>query len=163
MLNKILEGIRKITSLLVILMFTVVVVVVFAQVIMRHVFDSSLSWADELSRFAFVWLVYLGGTITIREGRNVCFDLLLDSLPDKLWRVMYTLVSLLCSVFLMMITILGILVCQANVGEVSPIMGLNMEYVVLAIPVGGLLMLFEQISYYLSHINKPKKTVEEVA
>jgi TRAP-type C4-dicarboxylate transport system permease small subunit len=144
-------------------MFTTVVTVVFAQVIMRHVFHNSLSWADELSRFAFVWLVYLGGTITIREGRNVCFDLLLDAFPHRLWKIMYTLVSLLCAVFLIIITGLGILVCQSNVGEVSPIMGLNMEYVVMAIPVGGLLMLFEQISYYLAHINEPKESVEEVA
>lgn len=163
MLNKILDGIRKITSIFVIFMFTVVVTVVFMQVIMRHVFDSSLSWADELSRFAFVWLVYLGGTITIREGRNVCFDLLLDSFHNKFWKALYTLVSLLCAIFLIIITILGVLVCKANVGEVSPIMGLNMEYVVLAIPVGGLLMLFEQISYYLAHINEPRNKAEGVA
>ena len=37
----------------------------------------------KLARFAFVWLVYLGGSITIREGRNVCFDLLLEACKEK--------------------------------------------------------------------------------
>ena len=77
MLNKILDVTRKITNIIVTFLFMVVVAVVFAQVVARYVAGSSIRWADELARFAFVWLVYLGGSITIREGRNVCFDLLL--------------------------------------------------------------------------------------
>ena len=61
MLNKILDVTRKITNIIVTFLFMVVVAVVFAQVVARYVAGSSIRWADELARFAFVWLVYLGG------------------------------------------------------------------------------------------------------
>ena len=63
MLNKILDVTRKITNIIVTFLFMVVVAVVFAQVVARYVAGSSIRWADELARFAFVWLVYLGGSI----------------------------------------------------------------------------------------------------
>ena len=75
MLNKILDVTRKITNIIVTFLFMVVVAVVFAQVVARYVAGSSIRWADELARFAFVWHWSIwGGSITIREGRNVCFD-----------------------------------------------------------------------------------------
>lgn len=100
MLNKILDVTRKITNIIVTFLFMVVVAVVFAQVVARYVAGSSIRWADELARFAFVWLVYLGGSITIREGRNVCFDLLLEACKGKNWKVMFTVVCAASAVFL---------------------------------------------------------------
>ena len=104
MLNKILDVTRKITNIIVTFLFMVVVAVVFAQVVARYVAGSSIRWADELARFAFVWLVYLGGSITIREGRNVCFDLLLEACKGKTWKVMFTVVCAASAVFLICMT-----------------------------------------------------------
>lgn len=153
MIKKILDVIRKITNFIVVLLFTIVVVVVFSQVVARYVGGSSIRWADELSRFAFVWLVYLGGTITIREGRNVCFDLILEACRGKGWKVMFSIVCAASALFLIFMTYLGVLVCQAQISESSPILQWPMEVIVAAIPIGGILMFFEQISYYIEHIN----------
>ena len=153
MLNKILDVTRKITNIIVTFLFMVVVAVVFAQVEARYVAGSSIRWADELARFAFVWLVYLGGSITIREGRNVCFDLLLEACKGKTWKVMFTVICAASAVFLICMTYLGVLVCQTQMAESSPIMHWPMAAVCAAIPIGGVLMFFEQISYYLVHLN----------
>ena len=84
-----IKVIRTITNTVVVILFAIVVVVVSAQVFSRFVIHLSIRWADELSRFAFVWLIYIGGAVTIRDGRNVCFDLFLDSLKGKKWKVMF--------------------------------------------------------------------------
>lgn len=153
MIKNMLDVVRKITNFIVVFLFAVVVAVVFAQVIARYVAGSSIRWADELARYAFVWLVYLGGSITIREGRNVCFDLILESINGKKHKVMFTLVNLASAVFLALMIYLGIFVSQSMVTESSPIMKWPMEIVTAAIPIGGVLMFFEQISYYIEHIN----------
>lgn len=154
MLNRVLGTMRTVTNIIVVLLFGVVVAVVFAQVVARYALGSSIRWADELARFAFVWLVYLGGTITIREGKNVCFDLLLEHCRGsrRAWTVMFSLVNLASATFLVLMTYLGVLVCRTQLVESSPIMRWPMAFVTLAIPVGGALMFFEQISYYIRHI-----------
>ncbi|MBQ6775169.1 MAG: TRAP transporter small permease [Synergistaceae bacterium] len=151
--HPIIKKIRRITDVAVVTLFSIVVIVVSAQVFSRFVMKLSIRWADELSRFAFVWLVYIGGAVTIRDGRNVCFDLLLDSRKGKSWKVMFTLVSLVSMLFLILMTYFGVLVCQTELTESSPIMHWPMAVVCAAIPLGGCLMMLEEICYWLEHKN----------
>lgn len=151
--NGTIKKIRRITDIVVIILFTIVVVVVSAQVFSRFVINLSIRWADELSRFAFVWLIYIGGAVTIRDGRNVCFDLILDAQKGKAWKVQFTIVTLISLLFLVLMTIFGFVLCQAELTEVSPIMKWPMAIVCGAIPLGGILMILEEICYYLEHKN----------
>ena len=148
-----IKVIRTITNTVVIALFAIVVGVVSAQVFSRFVIHLSIRWADELSRFAFVWLIYIGGAVTIRDGRNVCFDLFLDSLKGKKWKILFTLVTLVSLLFLGLMTYFGVLVCKVEMSETSPIMHWPMTIVCLAIPLGGLLMILEEICYWLEHKN----------
>lgn len=46
-------------ELILVCMFAVMVIVIFVQVIMRFVFNNSLSWSEALARLLFVWLTWL--------------------------------------------------------------------------------------------------------
>lgn len=151
--NSTIKVIRTITDWVVIFLFAVVVVVVSAQVFSRFIVNLSIRWADELSRYAFVWLVYIGGAVTIRDGRNVCFDLFLDSRKGKSWKVVFSLVTVISMVFLALMTWFGVLVCKSELTESSAIMKWPMAVVCAAIPIGGVLMLLEEACYWLEHKN----------
>lgn len=155
-----IKVIRTITNTVVVILFAIVVVVVSAQVFSRFVVHLPISWADEMSRFAFVWLIYVGGAVTIRDGRNVCFDLFLDSLKGKKWKVMFTLVTLVSLLFLILMTYFGILVCKVEMSETSPIMHWPMHIVTLAIPLGGVLMMLEEICYWFEHKNDRDEQIQ---
>ncbi|MCL2601411.1 MAG: TRAP transporter small permease subunit, partial [Treponema sp.] len=43
-----------------IFLMSFMVIILFIQVIMRRVFNNSLFWSEELARYMFIWLVYLG-------------------------------------------------------------------------------------------------------
>ncbi|MCI9002242.1 MAG: TRAP transporter small permease subunit [Oscillibacter sp.] len=139
---------RKITNVLVTFLFSMLVVIVFVQVVCR-VIKVSFPYADELSRYTFVWLIYLGGTITIRNGMNITFDVILDALPKNAWKIVFTIVNVISCAFLAMAVVLGANLAWVNRVQVSSVVKLNMGAVMLAIPLGGLLMFCEQISYYL--------------
>lgn len=139
---------RKITNVLVTFLFSMLVVIVFVQVVCR-VIKVSFPYADELSRYTFVWLIYLGGTITIRNGMNITFDVILDALPKNAWKIVFTIVNVISCTFLAMAVVLGANLAWVNRVQVSSVVKLNMGVVMLAIPLGGLLMFCEQISYYL--------------
>ncbi len=154
-----MQLIKKVTDGLVVTFFISLILLVFAQVIFRFVFHNSQPWIDELSRFLFVWIIYLGGTITIRKGINITFDLLIDSLTSKTWMVVFTIVNILCIFFLLLIVVLGFNISFINRVQASSLLGLNMGIVTLAIPIGGILMIVSQIEYYLTTLKKRKEGI----
>src|SRR5699024_12344791 len=56
------------------LIFSVLCIV---QVVMRYIFNESLTWSEELSRYAFVWFVYTSAAYAVRYQRHVKFSFLI--------------------------------------------------------------------------------------
>ncbi len=60
---------------------TVMVTVVSAQVFMRYALNSSIGWADEVSRLMFVWSIFLAIPLGIRLGAHIGIEMLTARLP----------------------------------------------------------------------------------
>lgn len=58
-------------ELVVTLLLAAMVVMVFGNVVLRYVFNSGFHYSDELSRFAFVWLTFLGAVLTFHDNAHV--------------------------------------------------------------------------------------------
>ena len=160
-MSKIYSGLKNVVDSLVAVIFAAMVIIVFLQVIMRYVFNHSLTWADESSRFLFVWLVYLGGSITVRTGKMVCFDLLLEACRGKLWKIMQIAVTAICVTFLAFVAIWGVKSMTLTAGEFSPVLSVPMVAIKGIIPVGAVLMIMEQVFHTAEHWNDKEK--EEAA
>ncbi len=91
--RRILSGIDWIAALLVILAMAGMVSVVSTQVVMRYVLNSSLDWAEEVSRLLFVWSVFLAVPLGIKRGSHVGLALLTSLLPLGLRTGLYRLVN----------------------------------------------------------------------
>lgn len=71
----------KVLELLVVLCLFAMVVMVFGNVVMRYAFNSGIQISEEMSRYAFIWLTYLGAMIAMREGGHLGVDTLIRKLP----------------------------------------------------------------------------------
>ncbi len=56
-----------------------------AQIVLRNLFASGISWADPLLRVLLVWLGMAGALVASREDRNLTVDVLSRFLPER-WR-----------------------------------------------------------------------------
>lgn len=56
------------------------VVLVFVNVVMRYAFNSGISVSDELSRFLFVWMTFLGAILGLRKRQHAGVTMLRDRL-----------------------------------------------------------------------------------
>lgn len=80
------------------------VVMVFGNVVLRYAFDSGITVSEELSRYLFVWITFLGALAVMREGGHLGFDLIARALPRagrQACRIVSDLLTLLCCVVLL--------------------------------------------------------------
>lgn len=59
---------------------------VSAQVLLRYGFNQSIDWADEVSRLAFVWSIFLAIPLGVRQGAHIGIDVVVDKLPPAAQR-----------------------------------------------------------------------------
>jgi TRAP-type C4-dicarboxylate transport system permease small subunit len=86
---------RLLKGLLVGLAF-LMVAMVFANLVLRYLFASGLSAAEEISRWALVWLGFVGATVALAEKRHIAISSLVDTLPRSSARLVMVLAQLAC-------------------------------------------------------------------
>jgi TRAP-type transport system small permease protein len=63
------------------LFLTLMVIMVFGNVVLRYGFNSGIISSEELSRFLFIWITFLGAIIALREGTHLGLDSFVRLLP----------------------------------------------------------------------------------
>ena len=81
---------RAIKALLALLM-AAMVVLVFGNVVMRYVFNSGIAVSEELSRWLFVWMVFLGAIVGLREHAHLGVDSFVKMLPPTGRKICFAL------------------------------------------------------------------------
>ena len=55
--------------------------VIFAQVIFRYILKSPLAWSEELARYLFVWVSFIGSVVAARRNQHIGVEMLVNKLP----------------------------------------------------------------------------------
>lgn len=101
-LDKLFKGIDYFTGILTGLM----VLFVFLNVVMRIVFNSGLTWSEELSRYLFVFVTYIGAISAMRSGGHMAVDMLISRVSPR-WQLTLYVVAQALIVILMGILVHG--------------------------------------------------------
>ncbi|HET7793630.1 MAG TPA: TRAP transporter small permease [Rhizobacter sp.] len=59
------------------------VALVFGNVVLRYAFNSGITVSEEMSRWLFVWLTFLGGVVALREHGHLGTDVLVSRLGPR--------------------------------------------------------------------------------
>ena len=57
--------------------------ILFIQVVMRYVFNNSLSWSEELARYLFIWLCFIGVSFGAKQMKHLKIDVFISVFPKK--------------------------------------------------------------------------------
>ncbi|WP_407297741.1 gluconokinase, GntK/IdnK-type [Stutzerimonas zhaodongensis] len=85
--GKLAQGFDRITDWLMAALLAFMVIVVFSSVVLRYAFGTGWTGAEELSRLAFVWLVFVGVASSMRRGELMAFSMVRDRFPHLLRRL----------------------------------------------------------------------------
>lgn len=114
----------------------VMVVVVFAQVVARYVFDHALPWPEELAVFLFIWLTFLGASAATRDGTNPRVTAFIRMLPGPWSSRVEIFAEALTLAFAAFIAVTGADLTLRVIDQVSSAMQVSMALVYAAVPVG---------------------------
>ena len=81
-MNKLVDTYFSLLKALIVLCLTIMVVLVFTNVVLRYAFHSGISVSEELSRWAFVYMTFIGAVIGLRERAHLGTDMLVARLPS---------------------------------------------------------------------------------
>lgn len=98
-MEKISRFLDKIIEILLYLLMIILVSVTFLQVFYRFVLKTPISWSQEVVKTCFVWIIFLGAAIAVREQTHLSMDIVVPHLrgaAQKIVRAGIYVISLVC-------------------------------------------------------------------
>lgn len=115
---------------------------IFAEVVARYVLHGALNFSEELGRYLFVWIVFIGMARCVGNDKHVALDLLINSVHGRSKRILCIFIYCVEMIFFAAMSVGGVLLCFLGSHQRSATMRIPMNYVYLCIPVCGCISLF---------------------
>lgn len=160
-LDKICDRINKVIEYITIILLAGIVVALFAQVVFRFVFNTGLTWSEELSRYLQIWVIFLGSSIIFKEGRHLKLTFFVDILPEKVRRVIDTVNQLFLIFFFALIMYHSVPLIKVVRKQLTPAMEISTAWVYLSLSVGAFFMMIQVLRHLL--IRKEDKGSDELS
>lgn len=142
-MNKVHAAIDQMLFYLVGALLGGVVCICFAQVIARYIFNSSFTWAEEISIVILLWATWIGACLGVKENIHLRVSLVEDRLNPRTKSIVRLALSSLAVVFLAIVAFSSRITINAmanmTLGSL-PIIPLNAMY--WSVPVGCLLLIY---------------------
>jgi tripartite ATP-independent transporter DctM subunit len=122
-----------------------IAVLVSVQVFARYVLNQTPAWSEELCRYGFIWMSFLGACIAMRRTAHLGVDSLVIRLPEKARDVVRHAVAAVMAIFAAVLVWQGLALVPEMASQRSPSMGISLQYVFVAIPITGAIILGLQL------------------
>lgn len=167
--NKLIWFLNNAEEFIIVIMFALMVAAIFLQVIMRYVFQSPLSWSEELGKFLFVWISWLGISLGARYGEHIKITMLVDRLPFKVAQVVNILSEIIVIGICAVTLYYGVSLVMTQMGTHYAGIKISVSWGYLAVVLGCGLMtirsiagLFQSIKYIVKGAPAEEAAPEEI-
>jgi TRAP-type C4-dicarboxylate transport system permease small subunit len=128
MMLRLVNGYFTLLRVLAVFGLVVMVVLVFGNVVLRYGFNLGITVSEEMSRWAFVWLTFIGAVVVLKERGHMGVDLVLKKMPlwgERISLVLSQLLMLGCTLLFLSGSWQQV---QINFNFPSPVTGLSMGW-----------------------------------
>ncbi|KKM09846.1 hypothetical protein SY88_16790 [Clostridiales bacterium PH28_bin88] len=144
-----------------VLSLMVMVALIFLQVVLRYVFQFSLSWSEEMSRYIYAWQIWVGASFAVKHRKHVKVEAFKNLFAPGVQRWM-DVFAILCWLALSLVLVkegAQLVTLLLARGQVSPAMRVPMGYAYASVPVGCGLMAFRLLQQLYVTIKTPPGAV----
>lgn len=148
------------------LMLAFFVIVLFAQIVLRALFNIVLPWSEEVSRFSFVWFVFFGASYAARLSAHNRVTVQFRLFPDSIGKFAQIFSDFIWIGFnvIMVIESFKVIESMKEFAYYSPALGWSMAYVYYIFPISFTLMSLRiiQVNYIKYILKEDIKDVDQV-
>jgi TRAP-type transport system small permease protein len=134
-----IDRLCRLLEWLIALMLAVMVVMVFGNVVLRYAFNSGIAVSEELSRWLFVWMTFIGALVALKENGHLGTDMLVARLGRQGKRLCMAVSQLLMLAVTVLLFQGSLAQVRINLDVEAPVTGAPMA-VVYAVPATLLLL-----------------------
>ncbi|QGP93695.1 2,3-diketo-L-gulonate TRAP transporter small permease protein YiaM [Neomoorella glycerini] len=138
--NQLKHFVIKVLEYLIIICVGTAIASAFLQVIFRYVLNNSLTWSEELTRYLFIWVVFMAAPVALVRKMHMGVDIIFNRLPGKIKIFTEAIIELCVAIFAITLVNYGFKLTSIAMNQPSPAMRIPMGYVYLAIPLGSLFL-----------------------
>ncbi len=152
--------IEKILKILVTTAIGMMLAIVFLQVISRYVFSFTPSFAEELSRYLFVWIVFLSLPLVAKNGGHMAIETLTSRIKGAKLKFCRVLADIFTIAFLLVMVWNSIKMVQIAHFQTSPALVVPMSYVYSVIPFGCAIMCIYVVNDFITLLRTAPEDVK---
>jgi TRAP-type C4-dicarboxylate transport system permease small subunit len=119
-----------------------VVVLALVEVLSRYVLHYSFFFSEEITRFLFIWMVFLGGSVGVKRATHFKLDAFARKMGASSERRFLLTRDSCVVLFSVLLLIGGIRVVELNMRNLSPATALPMGYVYAIVPISAALSIY---------------------
>jgi TRAP-type transport system small permease protein len=106
-------------------------------------FGGTITWAEEVERFLFIWLVFLGSPVALDRGEHILIDVLARRLYGRTALVVAVAVRLAVLAFLGLMLYAGVDLVARTGNQTAAALDIRMSWVHAALPLSAACMLLQ--------------------
>ena len=103
-LERVKAGFYRLLEIIMVITMIVMFVLVFINVMLRMIFNTGIDFAEELPRFAFIWMTFIGAIIGMHKHTHLGVDMLVAALPvlgrKICWGISQVIMTV-CSIYML--------------------------------------------------------------
>ncbi|MFD6439710.1 TRAP transporter small permease [Peribacillus sp. NPDC060186] len=128
-MGKISKLLENTLNIIMAVALAIMVVLVFGNVVLRYAFNSGITWSEEMSRYLFIWLTFLGAIGAYKNKEHLGVDMLIKRLPNKMKRVVIVISDLLILLVLVLVLDGSWKMTMINIDSTAPATGMPLAFV----------------------------------
>jgi len=162
LMNKIIDTLyEKVFTPLLNILCVIMLISTFVAIISRYVFHYAIIWSPEVCRFLYIYIIFIGTFLGIKQNTHIGLDIVVDHMPNKVKMVVEISRNLIMMVFFIFLSYLGFKFSIIGMSQMTLTLGISKGWIYLVIPIGAVFMFISIFQKTLKSLSKAKSGRKE--
>lgn len=135
--------------------YVMLVATMFIEVLRREIFSYSSIWGEEIVRYSFIYLAWIGAAAAVRERGHIRIDVIMEYVGQRTKAVLYIFgdIVMFAVAIVAFYWSLETVIVSAKFGSVTHGLRVSQVWFLAAVPIGFALIMFRLIQSFLRDIS----------